>query len=359
MADIVIAEAVRSAVGRAHKGSLALKRPDELAGDVIKGLLQRVPQVTPDMVDDLILGCAMPEGEQGLNMARLAGLLGGLPNESSAVTINRFCSSGLQAMARACVQLRLPAGGARVRVGAVAAPGVERRVLHVRSRSRWAPVCIGPYAQANSLAGAGGGAGLTFVAGQIALDPPTMRLSHRASPVDQLRLALRHCAAIATCQGARAEDALAVLVYAAGSVELGAELLDAELPAGAPWLLVRVPRLPRDAAVEVELLTCAAGAPAREGARSRVEAAPDSSWSGWAAAELRCSAAAEEDAALEAAPEGFVTGRLLFDAARPGAAARAEALAARLGAAALPADALSSRGGAQSLAALFVAAHAP
>jgi len=101
MADIIIAEAVRSAVGRAHKGSLRNKRPDELAGDVIRGLVERVPQVTPDMVDDVILGCAMPEGEQGLNVARLAALLGGLPNETSAVTINRFCSSGLQAIAMA------------------------------------------------------------------------------------------------------------------------------------------------------------------------------------------------------------------------------------------------------------------
>src|ERR1700733_748581 len=101
MADttIVIAEAVRSAVGRATKGSLATKRPDELAGEVIKALLARVPQVTPEMVDDLVLGCAMPEGEQGLNVARIAGLLGGLPVESSAMTINRFCSSGLQAIA--------------------------------------------------------------------------------------------------------------------------------------------------------------------------------------------------------------------------------------------------------------------
>ena len=96
---IVIAEAVRSAVGRAIKGSLAQKRPDELAGEVIRALLARVPQVKPEMVDDLILGCAMPEGEQGLNIARIAGLLGGLPEESSAVTINRFCSSGLQAIA--------------------------------------------------------------------------------------------------------------------------------------------------------------------------------------------------------------------------------------------------------------------
>ncbi|MCG8420944.1 MAG: thiolase family protein [Proteobacteria bacterium] len=99
MADVIIAEAVRSAVGRAHKGSLAHKRPDDLAGEVIRGLMERVPQVKPDMVDDIVLGCAMPEGEQGLNVARLAGLLGGLPEETSAMTINRFCSSGLQAIA--------------------------------------------------------------------------------------------------------------------------------------------------------------------------------------------------------------------------------------------------------------------
>jgi acetyl-CoA acyltransferase len=101
MTEIVIAEAVRSAVGRAYKGTLAQRRPDELAGEVIRGLLARVPQVKPEMVEDLVLGCAMPEGEQGLNMARLAGLLGGLPIESSGITINRFCSSGLQAIAYA------------------------------------------------------------------------------------------------------------------------------------------------------------------------------------------------------------------------------------------------------------------
>ena len=99
MKEIVIAEAVRSAVGRAHKGSLALKRSDELAGEVVRALMARVPQVKPADVEDFILGCAMPEGEQGLNFARVAGLLGGLPIETSAMTINRFCSSGLQAIA--------------------------------------------------------------------------------------------------------------------------------------------------------------------------------------------------------------------------------------------------------------------
>jgi acetyl-CoA acyltransferase len=100
MKDIVIVEAVRSAVGRAHKGSLAQKRPDELAAEVVRGLLART-KADPKQVEDVVLGCAMPEGEQGLNVARVVQLLAGLPQETSAMTINRFCSSGLQAIALA------------------------------------------------------------------------------------------------------------------------------------------------------------------------------------------------------------------------------------------------------------------
>jgi acetyl-CoA acyltransferase len=99
MSDVIIAEAVRSAVGRAHKGSLAQTRPDELAGQVIKKLMARVPQVPASDVEDIVVGCAMPEGPQGSNVARLAGFLGGLPQEASAMTVNRFCSSGVQAIA--------------------------------------------------------------------------------------------------------------------------------------------------------------------------------------------------------------------------------------------------------------------
>jgi len=100
MTEIVIAEAVRSAVGRGHKGSLATKRPDELAADVIRGLMARVPQAK-GKIDDVMLGCAMPEGEQGLNVARLIALLADLGVDVPAQTINRFCSSGLQAIATA------------------------------------------------------------------------------------------------------------------------------------------------------------------------------------------------------------------------------------------------------------------
>jgi acetyl-CoA acyltransferase len=96
--EIVIAEAVRSAVGRGHKGTLTSKRPDELAADVIRGLLARVPQAA-GKIDDVVLGCAMPEGEQGLNVARLISLLADLGPDVPAQTINRFCSSGLQAIA--------------------------------------------------------------------------------------------------------------------------------------------------------------------------------------------------------------------------------------------------------------------
>jgi len=100
MKDIIIAEAVRSAVGRGHKGTLATKRPDELAADVVRGLLARVPQAR-GTIDDVVLGCAMPEGEQGLNVARLVALTADLGIEVGAQTINRFCSSGLQAIATA------------------------------------------------------------------------------------------------------------------------------------------------------------------------------------------------------------------------------------------------------------------
>ncbi len=123
MADVVIAAAVRSAVGRAHKGALALTRPDDLAGQVIRHLLSKVPQLDPKEIDDLVLGCAMPEGEQGLNIARVVGLLGGLSVDSSAMTINRFCSSGLQAIAQAAERVAFGS------VDAIIAGGVESMTM--------------------------------------------------------------------------------------------------------------------------------------------------------------------------------------------------------------------------------------
>src|ERR1700739_2568564 len=101
MRDVVIVSAVRTPVGKAYKGTLRATRPDDLAAVPIRGALERVPQVDPTEIEDVILGCAMPEAEQGMNVARIASLRAGVPVSASAVTINRFCSSGLQAIAYA------------------------------------------------------------------------------------------------------------------------------------------------------------------------------------------------------------------------------------------------------------------
>jgi acetyl-CoA acyltransferase len=99
MHDAVIVSAVRTAVGRAPAGTLRGTRPDELAAAAIAEALRRAPGIEAADVDDVILGCAMPEAEQGMNVARIASLRAGIPVEASAVTVNRFCSSGLQAIA--------------------------------------------------------------------------------------------------------------------------------------------------------------------------------------------------------------------------------------------------------------------
>lgn len=117
MQDAVIVSAVRTAVGKAPRGTLSVMRPDELGAAAIKGALDRVPQLDPSLVDDVIIGCAMPEGEQGMNVARIASLRAGIPVEASAVTINRFCSSGLQAIAYGAERIMLRQGRAAVAGG--------------------------------------------------------------------------------------------------------------------------------------------------------------------------------------------------------------------------------------------------
>ena len=101
MAEAVIASAVRTAVGKAPRGSLRNTRPDDLAAAVIREAIRRVPGLRDEEVEDVILGCAMPEAEQGMNVARIAMLRAGLPVTTTAMTINRFCASGLQAIALA------------------------------------------------------------------------------------------------------------------------------------------------------------------------------------------------------------------------------------------------------------------
>src|SRR4051812_18743200 len=123
MREVVIASSVRTPIGRAYKGTLRATRPDELAAAAIKGALDRIPQLDKKEIEDVIFGCAMPEAEQGMNVARIAALRAGLPVEVSAMTINRFCSSGLQAIAMAAE--RIMAGGAEV----IVAGGTESMTM--------------------------------------------------------------------------------------------------------------------------------------------------------------------------------------------------------------------------------------
>jgi acetyl-CoA acyltransferase len=107
MQDAVIVSAVRTAVGKAPKGTLSVMRPDDMASVVIREALARASGAFADDVEDVILGCAMPEGEQGFNVARIASLRAGVPITASAVTVNRFCSSGLQAIAYGAERIML------------------------------------------------------------------------------------------------------------------------------------------------------------------------------------------------------------------------------------------------------------
>jgi len=117
--EVVIVAAGRSAMGRGQKGTLKDTRPDTLLAQVLKKTLAKIPQLKPDMIDDFTVGCAFPEGEQGMNIARMVVLLAGLPQSIAAVTVNRYCSSGIQAVAQSAE--RIAFGSADV----IIAGGVE------------------------------------------------------------------------------------------------------------------------------------------------------------------------------------------------------------------------------------------
>ncbi|KAA6458613.1 acetyl-CoA C-acyltransferase [Acidobacteria bacterium AB60] len=121
--EAVLVASVRTPVGRAPRGTLATTRPDDLAAIALSGALKRVPQLDPAEIDDVILGCAQPEGEAGFNMARFAALRAGLPVEVPGVTVNRLCSSGLEAIAQA--DMRIRSGGQN----AIIAGGAESMSL--------------------------------------------------------------------------------------------------------------------------------------------------------------------------------------------------------------------------------------
>ncbi|MGH6962038.1 MAG: acetyl-CoA C-acyltransferase [Dongiaceae bacterium] len=133
MREAVIVNALRTPVGKAPRGALRTTRPDDMAAAVITELLRRSPEVAPAQIDDVILGCAMPEAEQGGNVARIASFRAGLPESVSAMTINRFCSSGLQAIALAAERVR--SGGADV----VVAGGTESMSLIPRGGHKPSP----------------------------------------------------------------------------------------------------------------------------------------------------------------------------------------------------------------------------
>ncbi len=133
MHEAVIVDCLRTAVGKAPKGTLRETRPDDLAALVIQALLAKYPQIPRDEIEDLILGCATPEGESGMNMARVAALRAGLPHTVTGVTINRFCSSGLQAIAMAGDRIR--AGGASI----LLAGGAESMSMLPMGMQRVAP----------------------------------------------------------------------------------------------------------------------------------------------------------------------------------------------------------------------------
>lgn len=112
MQEAIVVSAVRTAVGKAPKGTLRFSRPDDLGAVAVKGAVDRVPEIDPKEIEDVIIGCAMPEAEQGMNVARLISLRAGLPIESAAMTVNRYCASGLQTIALAAERIR--GGGADV-----------------------------------------------------------------------------------------------------------------------------------------------------------------------------------------------------------------------------------------------------
>jgi acetyl-CoA acyltransferase len=132
MNEAVIVSALRTAVGKAPRGSLRTTRPDDMAAEVIRALMAQTPQLAPDAFDDVILGCATPEGESGTNVARIASLRAGLPDSVPAVTVNRFCSSGSQTIAMAAE--RIMAGMA----DQIIAGGTESMSM-VRGNNRFRP----------------------------------------------------------------------------------------------------------------------------------------------------------------------------------------------------------------------------
>ena len=133
MRDVVVALALRTPGGKATKGTFRQTRPDDLGATVIRALLERAPELDPARIDDVVLGCAMPEGEQGLNVGRNVALLAGLPDSVPGMTVNRFCSSGLETINLAAAEIALG------QKDVVIAGGVESMTLVPMGGVRYLP----------------------------------------------------------------------------------------------------------------------------------------------------------------------------------------------------------------------------
>src|SRR3989304_1571147 len=133
MREAVIVAAVRTAVGKAFKGSLKDTRTDDLAAIAIREAIRRVPNLEPKEIDDIILGCAFPEAEQGMNIARIAAFIAGIPYEVPSFTVNRFCASGLESIAIAAQ--RIQSGAAEV----IIAGGAESMTLVPMTGNKYVP----------------------------------------------------------------------------------------------------------------------------------------------------------------------------------------------------------------------------
>src|SRR5207248_5020160 len=175
MAEAVIVSAVRTPIGRANKGVLKDVRADDLAAIAVKAAVERVSQLDRSLIEDVILGCAFPEGEQGMNLARLVGALAGLPETAGGVTVNRFCASSLQAVNMAAQNILLGYGDVFV------AGGIE-------SMSR---VPMGGFNPSFNRKLVGGKAGFPEVYIPMGLTAENVARDYKVSREDQDEFALR------------------------------------------------------------------------------------------------------------------------------------------------------------------------
>ncbi len=203
MKEAVIVAAARTAVGKSGRGSLRTMRPDDLAALVIQDVLSRAPAVDASQIEDVILGCAMPEAEQGMNVARIAAMRAGLPHDVAGQTVNRFCSSGLQTIALASQQIMTGMGKA------ILAGGVESMSMVPMSSNKF---MANPWLASNHPAAY---TSMGITAENVARD-------FKVTRADQDAFALRsHQRAVAAIQGGKFKDEVTPVPVEISEVEIG------------------------------------------------------------------------------------------------------------------------------------------